>query len=459
MTLQEFTEYPEIRTDKLAISILKKAREFKEKYILPVAHEIDKKLLINHNYYPEEIIKRGAEFRFFSLPLPGILGGSGGGALHVSILLEELCSGCAGIANIFGAHYLGVAGVLVSGDISIYGRFLSKIVEGEKRGEPVIFSAAITEPTAGTDVEDRDLLPLAKLIFAAKKVEGGYLLNGRKVFISNGSIADYHLVVGALDRNKPLETLSGFVVPKDTRGFSVGRVEMKMGQRACPAAELIFEDCFVPEENRVGIEGEGMLAVELTLAASRAPVGAIATGIARGAYERALQYALNKKRNSGRLIDRQWVNLYLAEMEGMIRAARNAYIRAALFFDNSVMKKMISGIPQYKTFGYLLKRGLYRLTSSDSFKRRMVQLLKRRLADEGKYISLGLSSLAKFSCSDIAVRVCLLAMKIMGNEGCEERNLVEKYLRDAKLTQIYEGTNQLNRLEVYKRLVAGRVYE
>ncbi len=449
-------EHPELKRDKLARYVIESGRKFKERFIVPHAHELDRKLLLDPHYHPEEIIKRGCEFRFFSLPVPKFIGGLGGGALHVSLLMEELCSGCGGIANIFGAHYLGLAGVLVSADLYAYGKFVTEIVKGEMEKKPIIFSAAITEPTAGTDVEDRDLLPKAKLVLSAKKLDNGYLLNGRKVFISNGSIADYNLVVCALDRKRPLETFSGFVVPKGTPGFSIGRIELKMGQRACHAAELVFEDCFIPEENRVGMEGDGMLAVELVLSASRGPVGAIATGIARGAYERALDYARNKKTRNGRLIDKQWVQLTLAEMDAMVRKARNAYIQASIFFDRFILNGIMKGFPQIGLLKRIFEsKGFLNFTKRDFFKKRWYEFIKSRIDQKMLYTSFGLSSFAKFSSSDIAVKVCLMAMKILGNEGAEERNLVEKFMRDAKLTQIYEGTNQLNRLTVFKTLISG----
>jgi alkylation response protein AidB-like acyl-CoA dehydrogenase len=447
-------EHPYLGRDELALYVLEAGRKFKEKYIIPNAHELDKKLLLQPQYHPDEIVRKGCEFRFFSLPIPKFIGGLGGGALHVSLLMEELCSGCAGIANIFGAHYLGLAGALVSGDLYIYGNFVSEVVKGERENKPVIFSAAITEPTAGTDVEERELLQRAKLVLSAKRVENGYLLNGRKVFISNGSIADYNIVVCAIDKSRPLETFSGFVVPKGTKGFSAGRIELKMGQRACHAAELVFEDCFIPEENRVGTEGDGMLAVELVLSASRGPVGAIATGIARGAYEKALEFAINKKTKSGRLIDKQWVQLTLADMDAMIRMARNAYIQASIFFDRFILNKIMRGLPQSRILGGIFKsKSFINLTKRDSFKRIWAEFIKRRIDERNLYTSFGLSSFAKFSCSDIAVKVCLMAMRILGAEGIEERNFVEKYMRDAKLTQIYEGTNQLNRWTLFKTLV------
>lgn len=446
------------KNDKRALQIVELAREFRKKYIDPVAFELDKKLLIEPQYHPEEIVRKGCEYGLLTLPLPSFLGGGDGTVLHISLLMEELCAGCAGIANIFGAHYLGLSGILLGFDLSIFDRFLTELVEKEKKGIPVLFSAAITEPMAGTDVEEKDFLKDAKLITYAKRVSGGYLLNGRKVFISNGSTATYHLIICPVERDKHIETFSGFVVPSNSKGFSIGRVELKMGQRACHAAELIFDDCFVPAENRLCTEGAGADMTEVVLAASRAPVAAIATGIARGAYEKVLEYCKQKG-----ILYKQWVQFSLAQIYSMISSARYFYINSALTFDRLIFSQLNRGRVVLdillKATSFLRKnRVIAGLIAGEAAKNYSTKLIRSRIDNKLKDFSLGISSMSKFSCSDIAVNICLMAMEIMGNEGIEERNYVEKYLRDAKLTQIYEGTNQLNRYEVYKRLVVPDIH-
>ncbi|MBI5478452.1 MAG: acyl-CoA/acyl-ACP dehydrogenase, partial [Deltaproteobacteria bacterium] len=308
--------------DPRAGQVLARARAYRQRYIDPVAAELDRRLLLDPHYHPADLVQAGCEYGFLSLPIPTFLGGGGGLALHSAVLLEELCAGCAGIANIFGAHYLGISGLLLSFDLNLFDRFLRLVPEAERRGEPLIFAAAITEPTAGTDVEDADLLHTARLSMGARKVAGGYVLDGRKCFISNGSVARYTMLTCATDRRRPAETWSGFVIPAGTPGFSVGRVELKLGQRACHAAELVFEDCFLPEDLRIGLEGGGVQMTEVVLAASRAPVAAIATGIARGAYEAALAFAREQPDGHGRLIDRQWVQQALADMHAALELGR-----------------------------------------------------------------------------------------------------------------------------------------
>jgi len=445
--------HKEIKKNKKAQEVLLKAKEFREKFIDPVANELDKKLLTDPQFHPEDIVKKGCEYGFLSLPVPSFAGGGDASILHICLLLEELSAGCAGIANIFGAHYLGLSGILMSFDLGIYEMFIREMVEQEKKGIPVLFSAAATEPSAGTDVEEEEFLPKARLMTQAKRVESGYVLNGRKVFISNGSTAKYHLIICAIDRARPVETWSGFVVPSDTKGFSVGRVELKMGQRACHAAELVFDDCFIPKHYRVGTEGKGMKMTEVVLAASRAPVGAIATGIARGAYEKALTFC---KAND--ILKKQWVQFTLAEMYSLIVTARNLYLGSAVAFDSMIFSKLKKGLGLAKPFLIalfpLLRTSLARrITYSQRVKNITSRMVEKRIDNKLKDVSLGYSSMTKFSCSDFAMQVCLKAMELCGRAGIQESTGIEKYLRDAKLTQIYEGTNQLNRYEVYKRLI------
>lgn len=433
--------------------IIERARDFNKNVSEKVSLEIDRRTLTDPHYFDWEVVKRGCEYGFLSFPIPRFMGGGGATVTEVAVLLEELSYGCAGIANIFGAHYLGLSGILMSFDLSIYDRFLREVVEGERKGVPVLFSAAVTEPTAGTDVENRELLLKAKLVTEARRVEGGFLLNGRKVFISNGSVAKYHVVICAVDRNSPLETWSGFIVPANSKGFSVGRVERKMGQRACHAGELIFEDCFVPEENNIGVVGKAMDMTEIVLAASRPPVAAIATGIARKAYDLALNYAREKG-----LMKNEKVQMKLAEMRAKIEMARAIYLKAGNIFDEFVYGKVAKELPLMEPFLKILNplrrtSQFLKITSSRRWKGLTVRILERRIDREWVSVSLGFSSLAKFSASDIAVDVCLSALEIMGIDGIFWENEVEKCLRDAKLTQIYEGTNQLNRYEVFKNLV------
>lgn len=439
-----------------------KAREYSEKHIRPKALEIDRKCTLDPDYVDWDLLKESTPYGFLSMLVPKGVGGGGQIAVGAGIVLEEMCAACAGIANIFGANALGVSGMLLGMDFYHYDRCLRDLVDGDKKGEPVIFAAAITEPLAGSDVEDAVYIKSAKLMTEARPTEGGYLLNGRKVFISNGSIAKYTAVIAPLDRKNPDESQSAFVVKMGDPGFSIGRVEKKMGQKACPAAEQIFEDCFVPKDMIIGSEGESMAFTDMVLGASRGPVGAIATGIARGAFERIYEYAKQKKVGGRRLIDHQWVHIKLAEMARKIHLARQAYIDACMMFDFYGVPKMmkdfqtrmlLDGLPgSWRRGGMLTK-----LLRSKWMKKTKSKMFERLIAPEDLRNIQVYSSIAKISGSDVAVEVAYEALQIAGLEGGLQTLELEKIYRDAKLTQIYEGTNQLNRHNIFINQFPGEV--
>jgi butyryl-CoA dehydrogenase len=442
--------------------MLRTAREFRSRFIDPVAHDIDRKMLHDPHYHAHDLMVRGCEYGLMSLPIPSFLGGSDAQITDCAVVLEELCAGCAGLANLFGAHYLGLSCVLMGFSFHQFDTVIHEMVEKEKQGIPVIFAAAVTEPMAGTDVEDEDFLRTAKLMCFAKKVKGGYVINGTKVFISNGSVADYTTVTCATDSRYPVQTWSTFLVPKGAKGFSADKVELKMGMRAAHAAQLVFEDCFVPDSAEMGVAGSSPYLTEVVLAASRAPVAAIATGIARGAYERTLDYCRNRKDGNGRLLDRQWVQMALSDMFGMLQTARNTYLQAGYMFDHEVMEPLM-GVravqdPMLKLFAPMRRTpAALKATASHAFRKSVYEFIRHKIRDQVKDNALALSSMAKFSCSDLAVKVCLKALEILGPAGAEERNFVEKSLRDVKLAQIYEGTNQLNRHVLYKKHIRGGI--
>lgn len=437
--------------------LMSRARSFARNKIWAKALEIEEKVFNDARYFDWEITREGTKQGWLSFAVPKEVGGEGYLVAGVSIAMEEMCSACAGIANIFGAHALGFSAIALSLDMEVFDRHLRKIVDSAKKGEPWLFSLDITEPSAGSDVEDAEGLEKAKLTLEAKKVSGGYILNGRKCFISNGSVARTHFVTAALDRKKPLESFTAFVVPSDAKGLSIGRVEKKMGQKACPAAEVVFEDVFVPEPDRLGKEGEGMLHTIVILSASRGPVGAIGLGIARGAFERAYYYAHTTKKNGRYLIEDQAVQYLLAEMQRQIQVARQAVFDSAFYFDFEHVPKMLS-LPSNKIITKLFP---YSVRSAKLVQRLMpwdwlYQFLRTRTEEEVPILtrsrSVRLSSIAKVSGTDTAVQVSRMAMEILGEEAVLKNWGVEKCFRDAKLTQIYEGTNQINRLAIIKEL-------
>jgi alkylation response protein AidB-like acyl-CoA dehydrogenase len=431
-----------------------KAREYGQRYARPRALDIDRKCRQDPRYFDWDLIKQSSPFGFLSMLVPKGAGGGGQMATAMAIVMEEICVVCPGIANIFGAHGLGISGVLLGMDFYHYDRALADVARADKRGEPVLFAAAITEPEAGSDEEDAGFLRKARLVTDAKPASGGYLLNGRKVFISNGSIAKYTTVIAPLDKAKAVETQSAFLVTQGDPGFSVGKVEDKMGMKACPAAELIFEDCFVPRRNLIGREGEGVRFTEIVLGASRGPVGAIATGTARGAFERAVAFAKEKKTGGRRLIDHQWVQIKLADMARKIHLARQAYLDSCMTFDFMGVPKLMRLLSS-RFLLEVVPRSL-RLTSlfekvirSEKATQAVMEKLEQHVDPEDLRHIQQYSSIAKVSGSDIAVEIAYEALQIAGIEGSLHRNELEKIYRDAKLTQIYEGTNQLNRHNIF----------
>lgn len=428
-----------------------RARLFGEKLVAPVALKLDQRVAQDPNYFPWEIVKKGCRYRFLSLMLPKAVGGLGLSTTAIAVFLEELCTFCPGVANIFGAHALGLSPMFFAPDLKNLFRYGRKVTEAEKKGEPLLFALAITEPEAGSDVEDADFLKTARLTTVARRVRGGFLLNGRKVFISNGSVARYIWVGAVLDRKQPLKTSLGLIVSSKARGFSVGRVERKMGQRACPAAELVFENLFVPTVDLVGEIGDGERMIAAVLGASRGPVGAIATGIARGALERLMAYLTEQKPD---LLQEQWCQIKLVDLVAKVESARQMFLSATLLCDLAGLPKLMR-LPLAKAIDRL-PASLWKIvplrkmmTQTRSYTL-MKQLAQRLVKEEDLNRIATYSSLAKFHCSDIAMEVTGEAMEMMGSEGTVRKYGVEKLYRDAKLTQIYEGTNQINRIYAFK---------
>ncbi len=368
-------------------------RHWAEEEILPVVEELDRRA---KEEFPWEIVRKGAEIGLLTDLIPRTFGGGGRlldffrhGTLHGALIIEELSKVCPGVAVIFGAHMLGLLPILLSMDFKAGRRFLSRVTDAARSGKPELCAFAITEPAAGSDAEDTHGARRAKLLTYAKKKDGYYVLNGRKCFISNGSVASIITVFAATDKEKGIDSWTCFVVERGMKGFSVGRIEDKMGQRASPAAELIFEDVKVPSANRVGREGEGWKLNLLTLDTSRPPVGFIALGAAQHAVRKGLEYA----EKEGLLRDRHVQHIF-ADMLMKIEAARTVVWRACSTF------------PPVSW----------------------------------------LSATAKCFASDVAMDVCSRVVDFMGDEGVKVGNEVEKAFRDVKLTQIYEGTNQIQRL-------------
>jgi acyl-CoA dehydrogenase len=443
------------RTDVRELERLRaRARRFAEAHVRPRALEADRRTGEDPGWFDWDLVRAGGEHGMLSLVIPKPAGGMGGLATQAAVVMEELCAACPGIAVIFGAHALGISPLLLAGP-SQWDGVLAELAGSGRSGEPLLMACAITEPEAGTDVEDPGLLSRARITSHARRVPGGFRLSGTKRFISNGSVARWITVMTATDPRRPAETWTCFLVDTRSAGFAVGRVEHKMGQRACPAAELTFDEVFVPDERIVGREGDGAAATMMVLACSRPPVAAIATGIARGAYERVLGW-LEEDRAARGLLGRQHVQLALAGMEEEIHLARQLYMDAAIEFDHMALGGAMSH-PAVRALGHvpanIRRRAPVRgWLTSDRARDATIALLHRTTSERAVTRSLALSSMAKARGGDVAMRVTGAALELVGLHAGPVRAELEKLWRDAKLTQIYEGTNQLNRLEVYRGL-------
>jgi alkylation response protein AidB-like acyl-CoA dehydrogenase len=358
-----------------------------------------------------EVLRSSSRIRLLSLPIPRDLGGSGYFTLGSTVALEALAFHDAGLATTVGAVWLGllpivIAGMLGRGDVGE--RWLKPFAEADARGEPQVWAFAITEPTAGSDYERIEPGVPGSVFLTYARREGSYwVISGRKIFISNGPIADYITVFALTDKQKGVASMACFVVPRSAEGFRVVSIIDKMGHRSSPTGELAFEGVRVPEDHVICPPGLGWDFVQLSLAYSRAPVGGIALGIAKRAFREALSYAGSRIQGGRRIIEHQIIREKLANMYIMISAAESLVY--------SVASRLESEFPP----------------------------------------PMGDSSAAKVFASDVAVHVALEAIQIMGGYGYTRDLVAEKLLRDAKLTQIYEGTNEINRLTISDIIISG----
>lgn len=431
------------------------ARQFANAHLRPVALEIDRRAGEDPSYFDWELVRTGGRHGMLDFLVPSQVGGGGCLTVECAVVIEELCAACPGLALVFGAHGLGISPLLLDGPL--HWDVLGEVAEAAQRGEPMLMACALTEPDAGTDVEDVDLIARARITSHARRVSGGYSLSGTKRFISNGGVARWLTVLMPVDPRRPAETWTCFLVDARSKGFSVARNEHKMGQRACPASELVFDEVFVPDDRVVARVGDGAGATLIVLAASRPPVGAIATGIARAAYERLLGW-LREDPDANGLLGRQSVQLRLARMAEQIHLARQAYMDAAAELDvaalggatESPLLRSLSVVPN----GVYRRERVRRLMTAATTRDALAGFLNRATNNGSITRSLGLSSLAKARGGDVAMGVTNSALEIAGLTDASVRPELEKLWRDAKLCQIYEGTNQLNRIEVYRALVA-----
>jgi len=446
------------------------ARKFNEEVVRPLSLELDRKTHEDPAYFPWEIVKKANEWGFYTMWVPKLFGGKGFNMPSLCYFVEEIGSACLGFANIIGVHYLGVSGLMMAGNTRVIKKVISEVVQGEKTGDPCIIALAITEPTAGTDVEEVDLEDRGKITCHAQKVQGGYIVNGTKIFISMGRLSKWTVLYGYTNLKKASETTVAMMVKQGMKGFTYGSHENKMGQRICPADVLNFEDCFVPDElvlldpektrkfSRQPIREIKMRHIDYIVSITRPAVASFGTSAARGAFEAALKFANETELDGKPMINHEWVQCRLAEMYSNVRLGRLAYTEANLANQHRGVYNILQMKPIYYYLKYLPQAYFDKVLSPLLDMSIGTWLLSKWYLDwqkpKDQHLCTGLGSLAKFNCTDIGVRNCQMALELMGQTGLRHENAVEKILRDAKLLQIYEGTNQLNRLNVFKSLVA-----
>jgi len=363
------------------------ARDFAQKEVRPIAEAIDREAR-----FPHDTVRRMGELGLMGIAIPESYGGSGSDTVAYAVALEEVAKACASHAVVMSVNNsLYCDPVYKFGTEEQKRRFLEPFASGQKLG---CFS--LTEPEAGSDATNQNTL--------AAKDGSDYVLNGRKIFVTNGREAQAALVFAQTDRAERHQGISAFLVEKGTKGFTVVKTEDKLGIRASDTAEFLFEGCRVPAANRLGAEGDGFKIAMATLDGGRIGIAAQALGIAVGANDLAVGYARERKSFGVPIGQHQMVQWMLADMATAIEAARLLTWRAAWLKD--------TGAP----FG-------------------------------------AEAAMAKLFAAEAAMRITTDAIQVHGGYGFIKEYQVERYFRDAKITQIYEGTSQIQKLVIARHLL------
>ena len=359
-------------------------REFAVNEVKPIAAEIDET-----ERFPMENVKKMAELGMMGIPFPKELGGAGGDVLSYIISVEELSKVCGTTGVILSAHTSLCASLIYeNGTPAQKEKYLVPLAKGKKIG-----AFGLTEPGAGTDAAGQQTTAV---------LDGdNYILNGSKIFITNGGVAETFIVFAMTDKSQGTRGISAFIVEKGFPGFSIGKKEDKLGIRASSTTELIFENCIVPKENLIGKEGKGFGIAMKTLDGGRIGIAAQALGIAEGAYEETIKYMKERKQFGRSLSAFQGLQWMIAEMETKIEAAKLLVYKAAWLKQNKLPYSV----------------------------------------DAAK---------AKLFAAEVAMDVTTKAVQLHGGYGYTKEYPVERMMRDAKITEIYEGTS-----EVQKMVIAG----
>ena len=365
-------------------------RAFAEKEVKPLAAEVDEE-----ERFPVETVEKMAKLGIMGIPFPVEYGGAGGDNVLYSMAVEELSRVCATTGVIVSAHTsLCASPIYEFGNEEQRKKYLPKLCSGEWIG-----AFGLTEPSAGTDASAQQTTAVLK--------GDKYILNGSKIFITNGKEADTYVVFAMTDKSKGNHGITAFILEKGMPGFKFGKIENKMGGHTSITAELVFEDLEVPVENRLGEEGEGFKIAMSTLDGGRIGVAAQALGIAEGALDAAVKYS-KEREQFGRPISKfQAISFKLADMAMKIDAAR-----------------------------YLVYHAAFLKQAGEPYSEAAAE--------------------AKCFASDVAMEVTTDAVQVFGGYGYTVDYPVERYMRNAKITQIYEGTNEVQRMVISRALLADK---
>jgi acyl-CoA dehydrogenase len=361
------------------------ARKFAREEVIPKAATHDQT-----GEFPHETVRKAWEIGLMNTHVPTEYGGAGLGVLDGCLITEEFAYGCTGIATAMEANGLAAAPVIVAGNEEQKKDFLGRLTR-----EPLFAAYCVTEPGAGSDV--------AGIRTSAKRVGDDYVINGEKMWITNASVANWYFLLAYTDPSAKHRGMSGFIVPRETPGITVGKKEKNLGQRASDTRGITFEDVKLPAKYLLGKEGDGFKIAMSAFDHTRPTVSSGAVGLARRAMDEAIKYATERSTFGQPIAKYQAVSFMIADMAKDIEAARLLVWQAAWAIDNG---------------------------------RRNTKL----------------AAFAKAFAADVAMRVATDAVQVFGGYGYSQEYPVEKLLRDAKIYQIYEGTSQIQRLIIAKEI-------
>ena len=364
-------------------------RTLAREQVAPRAAEIDKSA-----EFPWDMVELLREHELFGLPFDEQYGGTGTGALMVLVAIEELSKVCATTGLLLAVQELGSLGIKLAGTDEQKERWLPRLASGEW-----LPAYALTEPGSGSDS--------AAMRSEARREGDEYVLNGSKRFITNAGVAGLYVVFAKTDPDAGHSGISAFVVEADVPGFGVARLEPKMGIKGSTTGEVFFNECRVPADNLLGEEGEGFKIAMRILDRSRPGIGAQGLGLAQGATDYALEYAKTRETMGKPIAQHQLIGAMLADMETKCEAARGLLYKCGQLIDEGADGPELTKI----------------------------------------------SAMAKLYCTDVAMDVTTDAVQVLGGYGYIQEYPLERMMRDAKITQIYEGTNQIQRLVIAREMV------